>query len=147
MSELRDQKVLPEVRIRSLFSKGFGSRTVRYELRVLVGFKRDHKGSPKVYTGPAVKSIFVRKSEELQWFGSPRRHPCSFEQGITMVWRNAKSVLVEKARNYTGLGALAGIDVHLSEEIQWFGVPPKVSSSKKRGITMVWEPSQVSMFI
>ena len=33
-----------------------------------------------------------------------------------MVWRAAKSVLVEKSRNYNGLGALAGIDVHLSRK-------------------------------
>ena len=40
-----------------------------------------------------------------------------------MVWRAAKSIFVEKARNYTGLGALAGIHVHLSEELQWLGEP------------------------
>ena len=38
-----------------------------------------------------------------------------------MVWRAAKSMFVEKARNYNGLGALAGIHVHLSLELQWFG--------------------------
>ena len=64
-----------------------------------------------------------------------------------MVWRTVRGVLVEKARNYSGLGALAGTNVHLSQELQWFGVPPKVSSSKNEGITLVWEPSQVSMFI
>ena len=44
------------------------SRTVRYELRVLVGFKRAHRGRPKVYTGPAVTGVLVRFSKELQWF-------------------------------------------------------------------------------
>ena len=76
-----------------------------------------------MYTGPADTGIFVRKSKELQWFWSPRRYRCSFEQGITMVWRTVRGVLVEKARNYNGLGALAGIDVHLSKELQWFGEP------------------------
>ena len=76
-----------------LFSVGFlhgsvfagCSRTVRYELRVLVGLKRAHRGRPKVYTGPAAKvswcdlarnynglsaiaSVHVRLSKELQWF-------------------------------------------------------------------------------
>ena len=40
-----------------------------------------------------------------------------------MVWCAVRSVIVEKAMNYTGLGALAGIHVHLSEELQWFGEP------------------------
>ena len=40
-----------------------------------------------------------------------------------MAWRTVRSVLVEKAWNYTGLGALSGIYVHLSEELQWFGEP------------------------
>ena len=59
-----------------------------------------------MYTGPADTGIFVRKSEELHWFGTPRRYRCSFELGIAMVWRTVRGVLVEKARNYTGLGAL-----------------------------------------
>ena len=54
-----------------------------------------------------------------------------------MVWRAVRSVLVEKWWNYIGLGALAGIDVHLSKELQWFGAPQEKCSSKKRGITMV----------
>ena len=40
-----------------------------------------------------------------------------------MVWRTVRGVPVDKSRNYTGLGALAGIDVHLSKEMQWFGEP------------------------
>ena len=123
------------------------SQTVRYELRVLVGFKQTHRGSQKVYTGPAAKSVFVRKSNELNWFWSPRRYPCSFEPGITLVWRTVRSVLDENAWNYTGLGALAGIYVHSRKDLHWFGEPDEASSSNKLGITMVWDPSQVSMFI
>ena len=37
-----------------------------------------------------------RKSNELQWFGSPRRYRCWFEPGITMVWGAAKGAIVEK---------------------------------------------------
>ena len=40
-----------------------------------------------------------------------------------MVWRTVRGVLVEKMWNYNGLGALAGIDVHLSKELHWFGEP------------------------
>ena len=96
---------------------------MRYELRVLVGFKRDHRGSPKVYSGPAATGVFVRESPELQWFWSPRRYPCSFELVITLVWHAVRSIFEEKARNYNCLGALAGIHVHLSEELHWFGMP------------------------
>ena len=52
-----------------------------------------------------------------------QRFAALFEQGSTMVWRAVRSVLVEKAKNYIGLGALAGIHVHLSQELQWFGEP------------------------
>ena len=40
-----------------------------------------------------------------------------------MVWRTVRGVLVENAWNYSCLGALAGIDVHLSKELQWFDEP------------------------
>ena len=69
----------------------------------------------------AVQGESARFSKELQWFGSPRRDPFLFEQGITIVWRTVRSVLCDLARNYTGFGALAGIHVHLSIELHWFG--------------------------
>ena len=60
------------------------------------------------YNGLANRKKYLRqKSTELQWFGSPRRYRCSFEQGITMVWRTVSGVLVERAWNYIALGALA----------------------------------------
>ena len=93
------------------------------------------------------KKYLRRKRLELQWFGSPRRYPCSFEQGITLVWRAAKSMFVKKVRNYNGLGALAGIHVHLSEELDWFGCRREYVRAFELGITMVWEPWQVPMFI
>ena len=76
------------------------------------------------YNGLACRKKCLRwKSKELHWFGSRRRYPCSFEQGITIVWRTVRSIFVEKARNDNSLGALAGIHVHLSKELHWFGVP------------------------
>ena len=51
-----------------------------------------------------------------------------------MVWRTIRSIFVEKARNYNALGALAGIHVYLSKELQWFGEPQEASLWKKRGI-------------
>ena len=59
----------------------FNSPTVRYELRVLVGFKRAHKRSPKVYTGPAAKVC----SCDLAWNYNGLSALCSFEPGIAMV--------------------------------------------------------------
>ena len=94
----------------------FFSRAVRYELRVLVDFKRAHRGRPKVYTGPAAKVSwcdFARNYNGLSAIGS-------FEQGITMVSLPTKVLWFDLARNYNGLSAIAGVHVRLSKELQWF---------------------------
>ena len=93
---------------------------MRYELRVLVGFKIAHRGRPKVYAGPAVLGVLVLFSEELQWFERHRRCPCSFEQGITMVSLPPKVSWCDLVRNYNGLSAIAGVHVRSSKELQWF---------------------------
>ena len=57
------------------------SLTVRYELRVLVDFLRDHRGWPKVYTGPAAKVSWCDLARNYNGLSAL----CSFEHGITMV--------------------------------------------------------------
>ena len=113
------------------------SLTVRYELRVLVGFSRAHRGWSKVYTALAGVGILVRFSKELQWFWSHRRYPCSFEQGITMVSLPPKVSWCDLARNYNGLSAIASVHVRLSKELQWFGCRQKRPGAFEQGITMV----------
>ena len=94
---------------------------MRYELRVLVDFKRAHRGRPKVYTGPAAKVLWfdlARNYNGLSAIGS-------FEQGITMVSLPSKVSWCDLARNYNGLSAIAGVHVRLSKELQWFRCRPK----------------------
>ena len=92
------------------------SRTVRYELRDLVGFKRAHRGRPKVYPGPAVKVSWCDLARNCNGLSAIR----SFEQGITMVSLPPKVSWCHLARNYNGLSAMAGVHVCLSKELQWF---------------------------
>ena len=43
-----------------------------------------------------------------------------------MVWAPSQVSMFIWARNYNGLSAIARIHVHLSEELQWFELPPQV---------------------
>ena len=56
-----------------------------------------------------------------------------------MVWRTVRGVLDEKTRNYIGLGALAGIHVHLRKELQWFGCRKTYARAIEQGITRTGE--------
>ena len=89
---------------------------MRYELRVLVGFKRAHRGRPKVNPGPAAKVL---------WFDLARNYNGlsaidSFERGITMFSLPSKVSWCDLARNYNGLSAISSTHVRLSKELQWF---------------------------
>ena len=153
----------------SLFQKckktlGIHSRTVRYELRVLVGFKRAHRGRPKVYTGPAAKVSWcdlvrnynglsaigsfeqgitmVSLPTKVLWFDLARNYNglsaiCAFESGITMVSLPSKVSWCDLARNYNGLSAIASVHVRLSKELQWFRCRQKCNGAIEQGITMV----------
>ena len=96
-----------------------------------------------MYTGPAAKVCKCDLARNYNGLSAL----CSFEQGITMVCANAKVSWCDFARNYDGFGAIAGIHVRLSQELQWFALPPKESCAILPGITTVLEPSQVSMFV
>ena len=63
-----------------------------------------------------------------------------------MVWRTVRSVFVEQARKYfeqvrkyNSLGALVGIHVHLSLELQWFGSRKTYARAIEQGVTRIGE--------
>ena len=96
--------------------KPVSSRTVRYEFRVFVNFKRGHRGRPKVYPGPAAKVLWCDWARNCNGLNAI----CSFEQGITMVSLPSKVLWCDLVRNYNGLSAITSTHVRLSKELQWF---------------------------
>ena len=79
------------------------SRTVRYELRVLVGFKRAHRGWSKVYTAPAALRPPLQKARNYNGFSAS----VAKSMQKPKVFLRAPGPHFKKAMNYIGFSAPA----------------------------------------
>ena len=105
------------------------SRTVRYELRVLVGFKRAHRGWSKVYTAPAGLRPPFKNARNYNGFGASGSK--SIEKPTVFLPYSVRRF--KNARNYTGFGASGSKSKQKPMVFLPYSVPPVKNGGNYNG--------------